>query len=198
MNMNRINAKGLDILFRTARSQNAWLDRPLPEGTPEAIYELMQWGPTSANCSPARFVFCVSEDSKARLAGVAMEGNRAKIKTAPACVIIAHDEKFYTELPRLFPHNPAFADLYAGNAPLAQATAFRNSSLQGAYFMLAARALGLDCGPMSGFDNAALDAEFFAGTTLKSNFICGIGFGDSSAVFDRLPRLSFDEACQLL
>ncbi len=196
--MSKIGENGLDLLFRKARSHNTWRDQPLEQSTLEAIYEVVKWGPTSSNCSPARFVFCISEEAKARLASVAMEGNRAKIRTAPACVIIAYDERFHTELPRLFPHKPESEKLFADNAALAQSTAFRNSSLQGAYFMLAARALGLDCGPMSGFDNAALDRAFFADTSLKSNFICSIGYGDPEAVHPRLPRLEFDEACQVL
>lgn len=197
--MNRISDEGLDVLFRNARSQNAWLDEPLPERALESIYDLMKWGPTSANCCPARFVFCTSPDAKERLARYAMEGNRAKILNAPACVIFAYDEKFYVRLPKLFPHKAeATKNFFAANERVAHETAFRNSSLQAAYFMIAARALGYDCGPMSGFDNAAVDEAFFAGTSLKSNFICSIGSGDRSAVHPRLPRLEFAEVCQAL
>lgn len=196
--MSKIGENGLDLLFRKARSHNAWRDQPLEQSTLEAIYEVVKWGPTSSNCSPARFVFCISEEAKARLASVAMEGNRAKIRTAPACVIIAYDERFHTELPRLFPHKPESEKLFADNAALAQSTAFRNSSLQGAYLIVAARVLGLDCGPMSGFDAAKLNAEFFPDGRFKSNFLCNIGHGDPKGLFPRSPRFEFDDVCQIL
>ena len=186
----------LDQLFRTARTQNAWTDAPVSETLLRAVYDLTRMGPTSANCSPARFVFVTTAAGKERLAPLLSAGNRAKSLKAPVIAIIGHDLKFYEQIPKLFPHNPGARDWFSAPA-VAEPTAFRNGTLQGAYFMMAARALGLDCGPMSGFDNAGVDKEFFAGTDIKSNFICAIGIGDPSAVFARSPRLSFEEACQL-
>ena len=188
----------LDQIFRAARTQNAWLDTPVSETLLRAIYDLMRFGPTSANCSPARLIFVTTPEGKARLAPLLSEGNRAKTLKAPAVAIIGHDLKFYDKIPQLFPHNPGARQWFSGSAELAKTTAFRNGTLQGAYFMVAARALGLDCGPMSGFDNAGVDKEFFAGSDVKSNFICAIGHGDPSAIFERSPRLSFEEACQIV
>ncbi len=193
-----INDQSLDTLFREARSQNAWKDEPVGETLVQAIYDLMRWGPTSANCSPARFVFLTSKTAKERLKPFLLENNVDKVMRAPVCAIIAHDLEFFEKIPQLFPHNPEAKDWFSGNEELARTTAFRNGSLQGAYFMIAARALGLDCGPMSGFDNEGVDQEFFRGGTIKSNFLCSIGYGDPTGVFDRSPRLSFDEACQVL
>ncbi len=189
---------GLDLLFRQARTQNAWLDKPLSETLVRAIYDLTRMGPTSANCCPARFVFCSTPQAKARLAKHVQEGNVKKVETAPVCAIIAYDTKFYDKMPELFPARPQMKDYFAGDAKFAQDTAFRNSSLQGAYFILAARALGVGCGPMSGFNNANLDADFFPDGRFKSNFLCSIGTGDPAAVFPRNPRLSFEDACQIL
>ena len=188
----------LDKLFREARSYNAWLDGDVSEEQIHAIWDLMKFGPTSANQLPARLVWCKSPDAKARLARHAMEKNQPKITGAPACVIVGMDLEFHEQLPWLFPHTDA-RSWFAGSAELRQANAFRNSSLQGAYLMLAARALGLDCGPMSGFDNAAIDAEFFADQpNVRSNFICAIGYGDPASIFGRSPRPEFDVFNKLL
>ena len=193
-----IGDRALDQLFREARSYNAWLDRDVSDEQIHAIYELMKMGPTSANQQPARLVWCKSPEAKARLATHALPQNRAKITGAPVCVIVGMDEEFHEQLPWLFPHTDA-RSWFTGNEALRKANAFRNSSLQGAYLMLAARALGLDCGPMSGFDNAAVDAEFFADTRhVKSNFICAIGYGDPASIFGRSPRPEFDVFNKLL
>lgn len=189
---------GLNLLFREARSHNAWTDEPISDVTVQAVYDLARWGATTANSCPARFVFLKSDEAKERLKPHLIETNVDKAMTAPVVVIIAHDIEFYEKIPQLFPHNPDARDWFSWSTEFAEQTAFRNGSLQGAYLMLAARALGLDCGPMSGFDNPGVDAEFFGGTTHKSNFICGLGHGDKSGLFDRSPRLSFDEACQLI
>jgi 3-hydroxypropanoate dehydrogenase len=182
----------LDQLFRHARSYNGWLEREVSDEQIRAIYELMKMGPTSANQQPARLVWCKSPEAKARLAGHAMDKNRPKITSAPVCVIVGMDLEFHEQLPWLFPHSDA-RSWFSGNEELRRANAFRNSSLQGAYLMLAARALGLDCGPMSGFDNAAVDAEFFADRpNVRSNFICAIGYGDPGSIFGRSPRPEFD------
>lgn len=192
-----IDATTLDQLFRTARTQNAWLDKPVADTLLAELHDLMKWGPTSANCWPLRVVYVKSPEAKARLLPLLLEGNRAKTEASPVTAILGMDMTFYEELPRLFPHTDAKA-WFVGNAPLIESTAFRNSSLQGAYFMLAARALGLDCGPMSGFDNAKVDAEFFAGTSIKSNFLCSLGYGDPAALFPRSPRPEFAEVCTIL
>ena len=181
----------LDQLFRTARTYNGYLDTPLSNEQLEAVWELMKFGPTSANCLPARIIWCVSEESKKKLAALAMPANGEKILQAPATAIIGMDMEFYENLPELFPHTDA-RSWFVGNDALIEKTAFRNSSLQGGYFILAARALGLDTGPMSGFNNDAVDAEFFAGTKVKSNFISTIGYGDPTTIFDRSPRPAFD------
>ena len=187
-----------DQLFREARSYNAWLDRDVSEADIHAIYELMKMAPTSANQQPARLVWCKSAEAKARLASHAGEKNRPKITGAPVCVIIGMDLEFHEQLPWLFPHTDA-RSWFTGSEELRKANAFRNSSLQGAYLMLAARALGLDCGPMSGFDNAAVDSDFFAGEpNWKSNFICSIGYGDPSSIFGRSPRPDFDTFNRIL
>jgi len=189
---------GLDIIFREARSHNTWTDQPVSDLMVQAVYDLARWGATTANSSPARFIFLKSDQAKERIKPHLIPTNVDKALSAPVLVIIAHDVEFYEKIPQLFPHNPGAKDWFSWSEEFAEQTAFRNSSLQGAYLMLAARALGLDCGPMSGFDNAGVDIEFFAGTKWKSNFICGLGHGDKSKLFDRSPRLSFDEACQLL
>lgn len=182
----------LDQLFRTARTYNGYLDTPLAESELHAIWDLMKFGPTSANLMPARIVWCVSDEAKAKLAAFASAANQPKILGAPATAIIGMDMEFYEHAPKLFPHADA-ASWFRGNQPVIEATAMRNSSLQGAYFILAARALGLDTGPMSGFDNAGVDGAFFAGTTVKSNFISTVGHGDPASVFPRSPRPAFDE-----
>ncbi len=189
--------KALDQLFRQARTHNAWLSKPVPPEILREVYELAKWGPTSANSTPARFVFLESEAAKARLVPALAPPNVEKTKAAPVTVIVAWDTEFYEKLPKLFPH----ADMrshFVGNQALIEETAFRNSSLQGGYLILAARALGLDCGPMSGFDKANVNAEFFPEGKWKANFLCNLGYGDPSKLFPRSPRLDFDEACRVL
>lgn len=198
MSLTSINDAALDQVFRNARSQNKWKSDPLPDGILEEVYELAKWGPTSANCSPARFTFITSEAAKERLRPALAPQNVDKCMTVPAVVLIGQDNKFYGRLPELMPHNPAMKDMFENNAPMAAGTAFRNSSLQGAYFMLAARALGLDCGPLSGFNPDAVNAEFFAGTDVTVNFICGIGVGEPEGVFPRSPRLEYKDACETI
>jgi 3-hydroxypropanoate dehydrogenase len=184
-------AAALDQLFREARSYNGYLETPVSQEQMDAIWEVMKYGPTSANCLPARLIWCASTEAKAKLAPLTSDANQAKILAAPVTVIIGMDLEFYEQLPDLFP--PADArSWFAGNPAVSEPTAFRNSSLQGAYFMLAARALGLDTGPMSGFDAPAVDAAFFAGTSVKTNFICTLGYGDPASIFGRLPRPAFD------
>jgi 3-hydroxypropanoate dehydrogenase len=187
----------LNILFREARSYNRWTGEPVPDQTLRELYDLLKFGPTSANSTPARFVFVKSAEAKSKLVACLSPGNVVKVEQAPMTVIIAMDEKFYEKLPILFPHNLGMANLFNDNAALAEVTMMRNSSLQGAYLILAARSLGLDCGPMSGFDNAKVDAAFFAGTPLKSNFLCALGTGTTELLFPRSPRLAFDEACKI-
>ena len=191
-----LNQTALDTLFYTARTHNGWLDREVSDAQLEHLYDLMKWAPTSANSSPARLVFVRSPEAKARLAPALSAGNLAKTMAAPVTVIIGMDLAFHDKLPQLSPAVDA-RSWFVGNEAAIQATAFRNSSLQGGYLILAARALGLDCGPMSGFDNAQVDAAFFAGTPIKSNFICNIGYGDAARIRPRAPRLSFDRACQV-
>lgn len=186
-----LNDAALDQLFRTARTYNGYLDTPVSNAQLEAVWELMKYGPTSANCLPARIIWCVSPESKEKLAALSMPANATKILSAPATAIIGMDMEFYEQLPELFPHADA-RSWFVGNDAMIEATAFRNSSLQGGYFTLAARALGLDVGAMSGFDNAAVDAAFFADTPIKSNFISTIGYGDPASIFERSPRPGFD------
>jgi len=194
--MSVLNDAALDQLFRSARTHNAFLDKPVTDEKLKEIYELMKWGPTSANSSPARLVFVKSKEGKAKIGQAISDGNRDKTLAAPVTVIVATDYAFYEKLPQLFPHADA-KSWFVGNQALIDTTAFRNSTLQGAYFMLAARAAGLDCGPMSGFDNAKLDELFFSGTTVRSNFLINLGYGDVAALFPRSPRLSFDEAATI-
>ncbi|MDO9503581.1 malonic semialdehyde reductase [Falsiroseomonas sp.] len=191
-----LDDQALDTLFREARTQNAWQDRPVPDSKLEEMYNLLKFAPTSANASPARFVFIRTEEAKARLKEALSPGNVEKTMTAPVIAIVAHDTAFYDKLPFLFPHADA-RSWFAGNPALAETTAFRNGTLQGAYLIMAARAVGLDAGPMSGFDNTRLDELFFAGTTWKSNFLVNLGYGDPAGLFPRSPRLSFDEAARL-
>jgi len=192
-----LSEASFDQLFRTARTFNAWLPKEVSDEQLQQLYDLAKFGPTSANASPMRVVFVKSAEAKARLAPHLSEGNRAKTMTAPVTAIIGSDQTFYEQLPKLFPHTDA-RSWFIGNDALIETTAFRNSTLQGAYLLLAARAIGLDCGPMSGFDNAGVDAEFFAGTAIKSNFLIAIGYGDASRdLFPRNPRLTFDEACTI-
>lgn len=188
----------LDIIFRSARSQNKWQDEYVSEEKLRALYDLTKWGPTSANCFPMRLKFVVSKGEKKRLATMVLEDNAEKITGAAAIAIIGYDTLFYDKIPQLFPHNPEAREWFAHDETLATTTAFRNGTLQGAYLMLAARALGLDCGPMSGFDNAAVDAVYFKGGQIQSNFLCSLGKGDPSAIFGRSPRPDFDEVCEIL
>jgi 3-hydroxypropanoate dehydrogenase len=193
-----IDAAGLDLLFREARTHNKWHEDTVSDETLHELHDLLKQGPTSANCSPARFVFLRTKEAKERLAPALSSGNLAKTLAAPVTVIVAYDPKFYQHLPTLFPHNPDATSWFTSNESLAATTAFRNGTLQGAYLILAARALGLDTGAMSGFDNAKVDAEFLADRGWRSNFLVNLGRGDPEGVFARSPRLSFDEACVLL
>ena len=186
----------LDLLFRKARTHNAFLDRPVPETALRALYDLLKWAPTSANSNPARFVFITSDAARERLRPALSPGNLDKTMAAPVTVIVGYDLAFHEKLPVLFPHVDA-RSWFAGKPDHILTTAFRNGTLQGGYLILAARALGLDCGPMSGFDNAKVDAAFFAGTTVKSNFLCNLGYGDPSKLMPRHPRLPFEEACRI-
>ena len=187
----------LDQLFRSARTYNAFLPKEVSDEQVHALYELAKFGPTSANSSPMRLVFVKSQAAKEKLKPFLSEGNRAKTLAAPLTAIVANDHAFYEKLPQLFPHADA-RRWFVGNQDMIDRTAFRNATLQGAYVIMAARSLGLDCGPMSGFDNAGVDEAFFAGTAIKSNFLINIGYGDASRdLFPRSPRLSFDEACRV-
>jgi 3-hydroxypropanoate dehydrogenase len=207
----RLNDDALDVIFRTARTYNGWLDKPVSDETLRELYDLMKCGPTSANGSPARFLLLRTKAAKERLRPRLSPGNVQKTLSAPVTVIVAHDLRFYEKLPKLAPPNPGFRDLFANNPELAEATTKRNGTLQGAYLIIAARALGLDCGPISGFDNAKVDEEFFAAGvddeemaeeyipgTIQSNFICNIGYGDPASVRPRMPRLQFAEVCRVL
>jgi len=189
--------KALEQIFRAARTHSHWLDKKVSDRQLRDLYELMKMGPTSANCCPARIIFLRTPEAKKRLLPALMAGNVEKTMQAPVTAIIAHDLEFYEKLPRLFPQTDA-RSWFAGNEELIKTTAFRNSSLQGAYFIMAARAIGLDCGPMSGFDNHKVDQEFFPGGKIKSNFLCNLGYGDRAKLPPRNPRLDFAEACQLL
>jgi len=193
-----LSEAALDQMFRTARTYNAFLPGPVEDATLHRLYELAKFGPTSANSSPMRVVFVKSPEAKAKLSPFLSEGNRAKTLAAPVTAIIGADHAFYEKLPQLFPHADA-RSWFVGNQPLIDTTAFRNATLQGAYVIMAARAVGLDCGPMSGFDNAGVDGAFFAGSTVKSNFLINLGYGDASRdLFPRSPRLAFDEACSIV
>jgi len=189
---------GLDLLFRTARTHSAWQDKPVDDALLARVYDLAKIGPTSANMCPMRVVFVRSPAAKEKLKPALDPGNVAKTMSAPVTAIIAMEVRFYEQLPKLFPHADAKAWFKDLPENVLEYTALRNSSLQGAYFMLAARALGLDCGPMSGFNNALVDAAFFAGTTIKSNFLCNLGHGDASKLHPRSPRLDFEEACKVV
>jgi 3-hydroxypropanoate dehydrogenase len=196
--LSMLDDHALDVIFRNARTHNAWLPQPVPDETLRRLYDLMKWGPTSANCSPARILFLRSPEAKERLMPALGDGNRDKTMAAPVTAILGYDLDFYEMLPRLFPHDQTARSWFAGKPEVIRATAFRNGTLQGAYMIIAARAVGLDCGPMSGFDNAKVDAEFFAGSPVMSNFLCNLGYGDPRGVFPRSPRLPFDEACTIL
>ena len=198
-----LSEDSLDILFRHARTHSAWLDEPVGDDVLRRIYDLMKWGPTSANSCPARILFLRTPSAKQRLLPALSSGNVEKTMKAPVTAILAYDLAFYEKMPKLFPHKPAMRDLFANSPDLAKITSFRNGTLQGGYFILAARSVGLDCGPMSGFDNAKVDREFFPAdasskTRVESNFLCNLGYGDAAQLPPRNPRLDFDEACQLL
>lgn len=192
-----LNQSALDTLFYNAHTHNGWLDRAVTDAQLHQLYDALRWAPTAANGSPARLVFVRSEEAKARLAPALSEGNLAKTLAAPVTVIVGMDLAFHEQLPQLSPAVDA-RSWFVGNDALIESTAFRNASLQGGYLILAARALGLDVGPMSGFDNAKVDAAFFAGTAIRSNFICNIGYGDAAKVRPRAPRLAFEQACQIV
>jgi 3-hydroxypropanoate dehydrogenase len=190
-----IGDAGHDLLFRKARTHNKWQDTPIVDETLHELYDILKFGPTSANSSPARFVFIRTKEGKQKLAPALSAGNTEKTMSAPITVIVAYDPKFYEKLPTLFPHNPDAISWFTSNDSLAATTAFRNGTLQGAYLLIAARSLGLDVGAMSGFDNATVDAAFFTRNGWRSNFLVNIGYGDPAGLFDRSPRLSFEEAC---
>jgi len=194
---NRLNDDALDLIFRNARTHSAWLPKAVPVETLREAYDLARMGPTSANASPARFVFLTTPEAKERLKPVLAPLNVEKTMAAPVTVIVAWDTEFFEKLPKLFPAKD-MRSYFVGNEKLTEETGFRNSSLQGAYFIIAARALGLDCGPMSGFDSAKLNAEFFPDRKWKANFICNLGYGDSSKLYPRNPRLEFEEAARVI
>ncbi len=191
-----LDDRALDLLFREARSHFSWTPKPVPDALLHRAWELTRMGPTSANCQPVRIVFAKSQAAKDKLRPALIDGNVDKTMSAPVTAIVAHDLDFYEDLPRLFPHTDA-RSWFVGNESLIESTAFRNGTLQGGYFILACRALGLDCGPMSGFDNAKVDAAFFAGTRIRSNFLLNIGYGDASVLFPRGPRPDFSESCRI-
>jgi 3-hydroxypropanoate dehydrogenase len=196
LNAAPIGSYALDRIFLEARTHSGWLDLAVSEEDLNRIYDLLKWGPTSANCSPARIVFVRSPEAKSKLLACLDPGNREKTAAAPVTAILAYDLKFYDKIPALYPHGDARA-WFAGNTEFSASTAFRNGTLQGAYFIVASRALGFDCGPMSGFDNAKVDAAFFAGNSWRSNFLCNLGHGNPGKVRPRDPRLAFDEACRI-
>ncbi len=198
MNNTRVTDDCLDILFRNARSHSFWLDMAVGDAKLHELYGIMRWGPTSANTCPARILFLRTREAKERLRPCLDPGNVEKSMTAPVVAVIGMDMEFYSQLGKLFPHNQDAPTWFAGKPDKIRETAFRNGTLQGAYFLIAARAIGLDCGPMSGFDSRKLDAEFFPDGKVKSNFLCAIGYADHDRLFPRNPRLSFDEACRLL
>lgn len=193
-----VDAAAIDTLFRQARTHNAWTDRPVSDETLREMYDILKWGPTSANSSPARFLFLRTKAAKERLAPALSSGNHDKTMAAPVTVVVAYDPKFYEYLPQLFPHNPEAKSWFTTNDMLAATTAFRNGTLQGGYLILAARAVGLDAGPMSGFDNDMVDEEFLRWRGWRSNFLVNLGYADPAGVYSRSPRLTFEEACDLL
>ncbi len=194
--METLSQDGQALLFTEARTYSAWQDTPVPDVLLRELYDLMKFGPTSANCCPLRIVFVTSPEAKERLKPCLAEGNIDKTMSAPVCAILGMDAEFYELMPKLFPHTDA-KSWFVGNKQLIADTVFRNSSLQAAYFIMAARALGLDCGPMSGFDEGAVNSTFFAGTTFKANMLCNLGYGDPVSLHPRSPRLTFDDACQV-
>lgn len=195
--IDRLDDAQIGLILSEARSHYAWTDRPVTDGQLREIYDIARMGPTSMNSCPARIIFVRSTEAKERLAKSLKPANVPKVVNAPVTAIIAHDLEFWTHLPRLFPHEDR-RPMFEGKTAHIETTAFRNATLQGAYFMIAARALGLDVGAISGFDNAVVDAEFFAGSTLKSNFLCNVGYADETALFQRLPRFDFDDVCEII
>jgi 3-hydroxypropanoate dehydrogenase len=195
-----LSDEALDVIFREAHTHNGWLPKPVDDDLLRQVYDLAKMGPTSANTSPMRVVFVKTAEAKERLKPALMAGNVEKTMAAPVCAIVANDLRFYEYIPRLFPQNPKFAEVFTapGKEEFTRTHAFRNATLQGAYFILAARALGLDTGPMSGFDNAKVDAEFLADGRCQSNFLINLGYGDPSKLFPRNPRLEFDEVCKFV
>jgi 3-hydroxypropanoate dehydrogenase len=192
-----LDDKSLDLLFRTARTHNGWLPKPVTDAQIRAIYEIVKMGPTSANSQPARFIFIRTKEGKEKLRPALSEGNTAKTMDAPVTALVAYDTQFYEHMPRMFPHNPDAINWFKGT-PAAMPTAIRNGTLQGAYLIIAARAVGLDIGAMSGFNNALVDEAFFPDGRFKSNFLCNIGYGDETKIFARSPRLPFEDACTLM
>jgi len=193
-----LTEEALDLIIREARSHNGWLDKPISDELLIQLYDIVKMGSTSMNTCPARFVFIRSEEAKERLKGCLAPLNVEKVLAAPVTVIVAHDMNFYRHMPKLFAHNPGAQKLFENNENMVTSTAFRNGTLQGGYLMIAARALGLDIGPMSGFNNQVCDEEFFSGTNIKSNFLCSLGYGDTKKIFQRLPRFDFDDVCDLI
>ena len=196
--MSVFDVKNKNLIFQEARTHNNWLDKDISNDILMEIYDLMKWGPTSANCSPTRIIFVKSKASKDRLLPFVIESNLEKTKSAPVTAIIGYDINFHDHLPKLFPHNPDAQNWFNHSIDIAEETAFRNGSMQGAYFIIAARALGLDCGPMSGFDKEGVDNEFFRDTNIKSNFLCNLGYGDKTKLFERSPRFKFNEICEII
>jgi 3-hydroxypropanoate dehydrogenase len=196
--LGQLDPASLDLLFRAAHTHNGWLDKPVTDETLRQLYDLAKLGPTSLNTCPARFVFVRSPEAKERLRPALSPGNVDKTMAAPVTAVIGYDEKFYDHMEFLFPGRQGLREGFAANPARAHETAFRNGTLQGAYLLIAARGLGLDTGPMSGFDHARVDAEFFAGTSWKSNFLCNLGYGDPAKVRDRLPRFAFEDICRIL
>ena len=196
--MSVFDVKNKNLIFQEARTHNDWLDKDISNDILMEIYDLMKWGPTSANCSPTRIIFVKSKASKDSLLPFVIESNLEKTKSAPVTAIIGYDINFHDHLPKLFPHNPDAQNWFNHSIDIAEETAFRNGSMQGAYFIIAARALGLDCGPMSGFDKEGLDNEFFRDTNIKSNFLCNLGYGDKTKLFERSPRFKFNEICEII
>ena len=196
--MSVFDLKSKNLIFKEARTHNDWLDKDISNDILMEIFDLMKWGPTSANCSPARIIFVKSKVSKDRLLPFVIESNLEKTKSAPVTAIIGHDINFHDHLPKLFPHNLDAQNWFNHSIDIAEETAFRNGSMQGAYFIIAARALGLDCGPMSGFDKEGVDNEFFRDTNIKSNFLFNLGYGDKTKLFERSPRFKFNEICEII
>ena len=196
--MSVFDVKNKNLIFQEARTHNDWLDKDISNDILMEIYDLMKWGPTSANCSPTRIIFVKSKASKDRLLPFVIESNLEKTKSAPVTAIIGYDINFHDHLPKLFPHNPDAQNWFNHSIDIAEETAFRNGSMQGAYFIIAARTLGLDCGPMSGFDKEGVDNEFFRDTNIKSNFLCNLGYGDKTKLFERSPRFKFNEICEII